>query len=82
MGIDEGGKGSTSGGYDHLGYSVLMNTRDEQLCPAEKVPTELSPKMEYSATLSVSLIPSLAQEKKRGLVKGVTMVVSLALAWQ
>ena len=74
MGIDEGGKGSTSGGYDHLGYSVLMNTRDEQLCPAEKVPTELSPKMEYSATLSASLIPSLAQEKKRGLVKGVTIL--------
>ena len=28
MGIDEGGQGGTSGGYDHLGYSVLMNTRD------------------------------------------------------
>ncbi len=28
MGIDGGGAGSTSGGYDHLGYSVLMHTRD------------------------------------------------------
>ena len=26
MGIDDGGTGSTSGDYDHLGYSVLMNT--------------------------------------------------------
>ena len=70
MGIDEGAQGSTSGGYDHMGYSVLMNTRDEQLCPADKVPTELSPKMEYSGTLTTSLIPSLAKEKARGLVDG------------
>ena len=73
MGIDEGGQGGTSGGYDHLGYSVLMNTRDEQLCPAEKVPTELSPKMEYSATPTASLIPSLNQEKNRKLVVGKTI---------
>ena len=70
MGIDGGGQGGTSGGYDHLGYSVLMNTRDEQLCPADKVPTELTPKMEYSGTLNSDLIPSLAQEKTRGLVDG------------
>ncbi len=70
MGIDEGGKGSTSGGYDHLGYSVLMNTYDEQLCPADRVPTELTGQMEYSTTLTATFIPSLAQEKKRGLVKG------------
>ena len=42
MGIDGGGAGATSGGYDHLGYSVLMNTREPQLAPAEMVPTELS----------------------------------------
>ena len=70
MGIDEGGQGSTSGGYDHLGYSVLMNTRDEQLCPADHVPTELTPKMEYSGTLNTNLIPSLTQERSRGLVSG------------
>lgn len=70
MGIDEGGKGSTSGGYDHLGYSVLMNTCEPQLCPADQVPTELSPQMEYSTTLSATYIPSLAGEKKRGLVNG------------
>ena len=70
MGIDEGGKGSTSGGYDHLGYSVLMNTYEPQRCPADQVPTELMPKMEYSTTLTSSFIPSLAQEKKRGLVSG------------
>ena len=70
MGIDGGGEGSTSGGYDHLGYSVLMNTRDEQLCPADRVPTELTPEMEYSGTLTTNLIPSLAQEKSRKLVVG------------
>ena len=73
MGIDEGGQGGTSGGYDHLGYSVLMNTRDEQLCPADQVPTELTPKMEYSGTLTTNLIPSFAQEKTRGLVSGKTI---------
>jgi len=70
MGIDEGGQGSTSGGYDHLGYSVLMNTRDEQLCPAEKVPTELQPQMEYSSSFTSNLVPSLTQEKTRKLVNG------------
>lgn len=70
MGIDEGGSGSTSGGYDHLGYSVLMNTRDVQLCPADQMPTELSGQMEYSSSVSVGLMPSLTQEKKRGLVDG------------
>ena len=73
MGIDEGGQGSTSGGYDHLGYSVLLNTRDEQLCPTEKVPTELTPKMEYSGTLSTDIIPSLAKERARGMVSGKTL---------
>lgn len=70
MGIDGGGEGSTSGGYDHLGYSVLMNTHDVQLCPAEQVPTELSPRMEYSGTLSANLVPSLSREQSRGCVSG------------
>ena len=47
MGTDAGGMGGTSGGYDHLGYSVLTNTFDTQLCPEDKRPTLLSPKMEY-----------------------------------
>ena len=47
MGTDAGGMGGTSGGYDHLGYSVLTNTYDTQLCPEDKRPTLLSPKMEY-----------------------------------
>ena len=70
MGIDGGGEGGTSGGYDHLGYSVLMNTREPQLCPADQVPTELTPRMEYSGTLTTNLIPSLAQERARKLVDG------------
>ena len=41
MGIDGGGIGSTSGGYDHLGYSVLMNTRP--FATEETRPTELKP---------------------------------------
>ncbi len=41
MGIDSGGGGSTSGGYDQLGFNVLMHTLDRQLCPAKQVPTEL-----------------------------------------
>lgn len=43
-GPDGGGQGSTSGGYDHLGYSVLMSYRDHTATP-EEVPTLLSPKM-------------------------------------
>jgi len=46
-GPDGGGMGGTSGGYDHLGYSVLMNTYDTQLCPEDKRPTLLRPLMEY-----------------------------------
>ncbi len=42
MGIDGGGTGSTSGGYDHLGYSVLTCTYDG-IAPQEAVPTLLSP---------------------------------------
>ncbi len=44
MGIDGGGGGGASGAYDHLGYSVLMNTRDG-MAPADKVPTLLTPRM-------------------------------------
>ncbi len=40
MGYDGGGMGSTSGGYDHLGYSVLMNTRP--FATPETRPTELN----------------------------------------
>lgn len=47
MGIDAGGTGGTSGAYDHLGYSVLMNTHDVQLCPDDCRPTLLTPRMEY-----------------------------------
>lgn len=46
-GPDVGGTGGSSGPYDHLGYSVLTNTYDEQLCPEEKRPTLLTPKMIY-----------------------------------
>lgn len=44
---DWGGQGSTSGGYDHLGYSVLMHTRDVQLAPEELKPTELGARITY-----------------------------------
>lgn len=48
MGIDRGGSGGTSGGYDHLGYSVLMNTHEYQLAPADSIPTQIYPQMEYN----------------------------------
>lgn len=69
MGIDAGGQGSTSGGYDHMGYSVLMNTRDQQLAPADSVPTELSPRMSYSGSVE-ALIPCLEVERTLGNVSG------------
>lgn len=47
MGIDGGGTGSTSGGYDHLGYSVLMNTYNGT-AEDTQVPTLLTPKMKYN----------------------------------
>ena len=47
MGIDAGGTGGSSGPYDHLGYSVLMNTHDVQLCPEDQRPTLLTPRMVF-----------------------------------
>ena len=49
MGIDAGGQGSTSGGYDHLGYSVLMNTHTygENGIYNPNPPTELQPSLTY-----------------------------------
>jgi len=47
MGIDGGGTGSTSGSYDHMGYSVLTHTQNG-LASAEQVPTPLTPVMEYN----------------------------------
>lgn len=71
MGVDAGGQGSTSGGYDHLGYSVLMNTYDG-LATADKIPTELTPKMEYSGTFT-GLVPSVAVETALGNINGKTI---------
>jgi len=70
MGIDGGGWGSASGGYDHMGYSVLMNTRDVQLAPADKVPTELTPRMQYSGKVTETIMPSLNLEMEMGNVTG------------
>lgn len=48
MGIDAGGTGSTSGSYDQLGYSVLMNTYGDSLGYLNPTPpTELTGKMTY-----------------------------------
>ena len=49
MGIDGGGAGSTSGGYDHLGYTVLTSTQDGMATPDE-VPTLLTPQIIYNDT--------------------------------
>ena len=49
MGIDAGGQGATSGGYDHLGYSVLMNTysHGDNGIYNPNPPTELQPTLSY-----------------------------------
>ncbi|MDO4171080.1 MAG: alginate lyase family protein [Prevotellaceae bacterium] len=73
MGIDGGGSGSTSGAYDHLGYSVLMNTYDKQLAEAAEVPTEISGRMAYSGTLNSNLIPSMSVENNLGNINGSTI---------
>ena len=64
MGIDGGGFGPTSGYYDHLGYSFLLNIRDG-LAPKNKIPTELKGKIKYDGDLN-KMIPSLDLEKKLG----------------
>lgn len=49
MGIDGGGMGTTSGGYDHLGYSVLLNTyADEDFWLNPTPPTELKGTIAYN----------------------------------
>ena len=49
MGIDDGGTGSSSGDYDHLGYSVLTCTHDG-IASASSRPTLLSPSITYNGT--------------------------------
>ena len=46
MGIDAGPGGSSSGAYDHMGYTTLMCTYDKMADENER-PTLLTPKMEY-----------------------------------
>ena len=47
MGVDGGGGGATSGGYDHLGFSVLTCTYDNK-ATSNQIPTLLTPHVEYS----------------------------------
>ena len=73
-GPDGGGQGSTSGGYDHLGYSVLMNYRDHK-ATAEEVPTLLAPKMVVgNETLSHNelggLVNTFKTNNNTGVAKG------------
>ena len=49
--IDGGGAGSTSGGYDHLGFSVLMCSRPSVLGQPEKVPTLIIPTLLYEGKI-------------------------------
>lgn len=80
MGIDAGGQGGTSGGYDHLGYSVLMNTRNEQLAPADQVPTELSPQITYDGkTLPHSELGGLTNTYQTTTLKNRAVAVGTAL---
>jgi hypothetical protein len=64
MGINGGASGPTRSYYDHLGYSVLLNTGDG-LAPKNKRPTELKGKIKYKGDLN-NLIPFFELEKKLG----------------
>ena len=80
MGIDGGGQGGTSGGYDHTGYSVLMNTREPQIAPADKVPTELKGKIEYDGkTIDNNELGAINNtykvDKNKALPKGKTLTL-------
>ncbi|MBQ9362816.1 MAG: alginate lyase family protein [Bacteroidaceae bacterium] len=86
MGIDNGGMGGTSGGYDHLGYSVLMNTRDEQLAPADRIPTELTPQIliddkiiEHNELGGLVNTYQTTDVSKRALAKGTVITLSPCL---
>lgn len=49
MGIDDGGAGGTSGDYDHLGYSILLNTYGtEKYALNPNPPVELLPQISYN----------------------------------
>ena len=80
MGIDGGGQGGTSGGYDHMGYSVLMNSREPQIAPADKVPTELKGKIEYDGkTIDNNELGAIKNtykvDKNKALPKGKTLTL-------
>lgn len=73
-GPDGGGIGSTSGGYDHLGYSVLMNTYNG-LATAETAPTLLTPLMETNGKTIAhnelgGLINTFAINNNTGVIPG------------
>ena len=67
MGIDGGATGPTSGYYDHMGYSYLLNKRDG-INPKDKVPTELKGIIKYDGNL-YDVIPCLDLEKSMGNIK-------------
>ena len=78
-GPDGGGAGGTSGGYDHLGFSTLMNTYDS-IAPANKVPTELQGKMLVNGdTINHNelggLVNTYQVNNNTGVVKGTTITL-------
>lgn len=84
MGIDGGGQGSTSGGYDHLGYSVLMNTYDGL---NTNPPTELTGNISYGGkTYNLNLAGGLTNtysvtaEAKRGIKPGTQITLTPIIA--
>lgn len=84
MGIDGGGQGSTSGGYDHLGYSVLLNTYDGL---NTNPPTELTGSMTYGGkTYNLNLAGGLTNtysvtaEAQRGIKPGTQITLTPVIA--
>lgn len=85
MGIDGGGAGATSGGYDHLGYSVLMNTRDG-MADRATAPVELQPQMivgnkviAHNELGALTNTFALTPEKNRGVARGTVITLSPTL---
>ena len=85
MGIDAGGLGATSGGYDHLGYSVLMNTYNhgDNGIYNPNPPTELQPTVSYGGkTYKQNDLGGLTNTyqtttvNKRGLAAGTEVTLS------
>lgn len=82
MGIDAGPSGSSSGAYDHMGYTALMCTYDKMAEEYER-PTLLSPKMIYAGkTLEHNELGGISSTYKQNTNIGVAVGETVKLCPQ